>query len=67
MGAALNQLNYQAKWELVVMWIDDKFVDDRYITTHRMLIHEMCYNPEIYDAGAVLYASLNQHRSGVKA
>ena len=49
------------------MWIDDKSVDDGYISTHRMLIHEVCYNPEICDAGAVLYASLHQHRSGVKA
>ena len=49
------------------MWVDDKSVDYRYISTHRMLIHEVCYSPEICNAGAVLYASLHQHRSGVKA
>lgn len=29
-GAVLYQFSYQHKWELVVMWVDDKPVDDGY-------------------------------------
>ena len=28
--AVLYQLNYQANWRLVVMWVDDKSVGDGY-------------------------------------
>ena len=28
-GAVLYQLSYQANWELVVLWVDDKTVDER--------------------------------------
>ena len=27
----LYQLSYQATWEMVVMWVDDKLVDNGYI------------------------------------
>ena len=32
-GAVLYQLSYQANWELVVMWVDDKLVDVGYRLT----------------------------------
>ena len=32
-GAAFYQLKYQANWELVVMWVDDKPVDDEFRST----------------------------------
>lgn len=30
-SAVLNQLSYQAKWELVILWVRNKTVDDEYI------------------------------------
>ena len=39
-SAVLLQLSYQANCELVVMWVDDKCVDDGYGSLHMMLIHE---------------------------
>ena len=30
----LCQLSYQANWELVIMWVDDKPVDDGYISIY---------------------------------
>ena len=30
-GAVFYQLSYQANWELVVMWVDTKPVDDGYV------------------------------------
>ena len=40
-GAALYQLSYQVNWELFVMWVDDKPVDDGYRSILcTMLIHE---------------------------
>ena len=30
-GAVFNQLSYQANWELVVAWVNDKSVDCGYI------------------------------------
>ena len=30
--AELYQLSYQANWELEVVWVDDKLVDDGYLT-----------------------------------
>ena len=29
-GAVLYQFSFQGNWELVVMWVDDKPVDDGY-------------------------------------
>ena len=39
-GAVLNQLNQQAYWELVVIWVDHKLVDDGCRSISMMLIHE---------------------------
>ena len=39
-GAVLQQLSYQANWELVVMWVDCKPVDDGYRSLSMMSIHE---------------------------
>ena len=36
----LYPLSYQANWEVVVIWADDKPVDDGYRSIDLMLIHE---------------------------
>ena len=40
-GAVLYQLSYQVKWELIVMWVDCKSVDDGYRCIYLILIHEV--------------------------
>ena len=37
-GAVLNHLSYQANWELVAIWVNDKPVDDEYRSIH---IHDV--------------------------
>ena len=36
----LYPLSYQANWEVVIIWADDKPVDDGYRSIYFMLIHE---------------------------
>ena len=40
--AVLHQLSYQANWELVILWIGYKLVDDGYRSTckYMILVHE---------------------------
>ena len=38
-GAVLQELSYHTNWELVVMWVDHKPVEDGSI--HVMLMHEI--------------------------
>ena len=44
----LDQLSYQAKCELVVMWVGDKLIDDGYISMYMMLIHLNCRLKQIF-------------------
>ena len=39
-SAVLYQLSYQANWELVIVWIDDKPLDDGYRSILMYEIHE---------------------------
>ena len=47
-GAVLHQLSYQAKWRLVVMWVDFKPVDDGFRSMYMMLIHMMLMKDELH-------------------
>ena len=40
-SAVLYQLNYPVNWELVLRWVDNKPVDDRYISKCMMWVHEI--------------------------
>jgi len=33
-GVLLHQLSYQDNWELVVIWVDDNPIDDKYRSVH---------------------------------
>ena len=41
-GTELYQLIYQANWELVIIWVDDKPIDYGYRFVYVMSIHEFC-------------------------
>ena len=36
-----TEVSYEAKWKLVVMWVEDWPVDDGCILIHMMLMHEI--------------------------
>ena len=40
-SAVLYQLSYQAYWELVVRWVDEKPADDGYKSIYMVLVHEI--------------------------
>ena len=36
-GPVLHQSNYQANWELVIMWVNDKHVDSGYMRSNQLI------------------------------
>ena len=46
-GAVINQLSYQANWELVIMCIDCMPIDDGYRSVYMMLVHESKWDQKL--------------------
>ena len=41
-GAVLNQSNYQANWELVIMWVNCKPVDEQMMIMQEFFMYLKC-------------------------
>ena len=67
----LYHLSYQANWELVITWVDDKSIDDGYIhvfelwvemnSQHMMLTVSIYFNPQFKYMGHIMWKGPGQH------